>query len=158
MLSLHRSLLIELRSLHSGMLPKGVTLTVEVGRDVPDVLDLDSLRVHQILSNGLTNAIKVSFIDFTVFCLSCRSVSLLDQFPTHIPVFGVASIYRYSSWDADATNIFQSRVCACAQRTGAAARESLRRDCPSGLTSHAFRACGSASPFAYAVVTETKNQ
>ncbi len=38
-------------------------------------------------------------------------------------------------------------LCACAQRTGAAARESLRQDCPDGLTSPAFHVCGSASPF-----------
>ena len=40
-----------------------------------------------------------------------------------------------------------SRVCACAQRPGAAARELLRRDRHGGLTSPAFHACGSASPF-----------
>ena len=66
---IHRSLLTELRSLHSGMLPKGVTLTVEVGRDVPDVIELDSLRVHQILSNGLTNAIKVMQFHFIIVAL-----------------------------------------------------------------------------------------
>jgi hypothetical protein len=37
-------------------------------------------------------------------------------------------------------------VCACAKRTGAAAREALRRDRPGGITSPAFHACGSASP------------
>jgi hypothetical protein len=37
--------------------------------------------------------------------------------------------------------------CACAQRTGAAARESLQRERPGGLTSPAFHACGSASSF-----------
>ncbi len=36
---------------------------------------------------------------------------------------------------------------AYAQRTGAAVRESLRRDRPGGLTPPAFHACGSASPF-----------
>lgn len=41
------------------MLPPGVRLVVEVARDVPESLCLDSLRVHQVLSNGLTNAIKV---------------------------------------------------------------------------------------------------
>ncbi len=35
----------------------------------------------------------------------------------------------------------------CAQRTGAAARVSLRRDRPASLTSPAFHACGSDSPF-----------
>ena len=38
-------------------------------------------------------------------------------------------------------------MCARCQRTGAAARESPRRDRPVGLTSPAFHACGSASPF-----------
>ena len=36
-------------------------------------------------------------------------------------------------------------TAACANRTGAAARESLRRDRPVGLTSPAFHAYGSAS-------------
>ena len=45
--------------------------------------------------------------------------------------------------------IFASVTTACANRTGAAARESesLRRDCLGGLTSPAFHACGSVSPF-----------
>ena len=34
---------------------------------------------------------------------------------------------------------------ACAKKTGAAARESLQRDRPGGLTLPAFHACGSAS-------------
>ncbi len=50
----------------------------------------------------------------------------------------------------------QSRVCACAQRTGAAARESLRQDRSGMLTSLASRACGSAGPYSRAVITETK--
>ena len=37
--------------------------------------------------------------------------------------------------------------CVRTQRTGAAARESLRRDRPVGLASLAFHACGSAGPF-----------
>ena len=47
------------------------------------------------------------------------------------------------------TIVFKCRVCACAKRTAAAARESLRRDCFLGLTWSAFHACqcGSASPF-----------
>jgi hypothetical protein len=42
---------------------------------------------------------------------------------------------------------FQNRVFAYAQWTGAVTRESLRRDRLDGLTSPAFHACGSASPF-----------
>jgi hypothetical protein len=51
-----------------------------------------------------------------------------------------------NSRDADSSK-HTSRVCACVQRTGAAARESLRRDRPDGLTSPALPACGGASPF-----------
>jgi hypothetical protein len=40
--------------------------------------------------------------------------------------------------------MYAVRVCAHTQRTSAAARESLRRDRPVGLTSPAFRACGSS--------------
>ncbi len=43
--------------------------------------------------------------------------------------------------------MYVSRVCGCAQRTGAAARESLRRNCHGKLTLPAFHTCGSASPF-----------
>ena len=53
------------------MLPKGVTLTVEVGRDVPDLIELDSLRVHQLLSNGLTNAIKVIRFQLSFWFFLC---------------------------------------------------------------------------------------
>ena len=53
------------------------------------------------------------------------------------------------------TNMFQSRMCACTQKTGTAGRESLRRDHPGGLTSPVLHACGSASPFAHAINTET---
>jgi hypothetical protein len=49
-----------------------------------------------------------------------------------------------SEWQ---TRMYADRVCARTQRTGAAARESLRRDRPGGLTSPALHACGSASPF-----------
>ncbi len=41
--------------------------------------------------------------------------------------------------------IFPQAVCARAQKTGAAARESLWRDRPGGLTSPALYACGSAT-------------
>ncbi len=56
--------------------------------------------------------------------------------------------------------VYVSRVCACAKRTGAAARKSLRRDHPGGLTgkSPAFHACGSASPLTHAIVTVAKNR
>ena len=43
--------------------------------------------------------------------------------------------------------MYVSRVCACAKRTGAAARVSLRRDRPVEITSPAFHACGSTSLF-----------
>ncbi len=51
--------------------------------------------------------------------------------------------------------VYKNKVCACAQRNGAAAaaRESLRRDRPGELTSPV---CGSAMLFAQAVVTVTK--
>ncbi len=44
-------------------------------------------------------------------------------------------------------SILVSVTMTFANRTGTAARESLRRDCPVGLTSPVFHACGSASPF-----------
>ncbi len=44
----------------------------------------------------------------------------------------------------DSIQTYANRECACAQRSGAAARESPRRGCPVGLTCHAF---GCASPF-----------
>ena len=47
-------------------------------------------------------------------------------------------------------------MCACLKRTGAAARESLGRDRPVGLTSRAFTAAPAL--FAHAVVTETKTR
>ena len=49
-------------------------------------------------------------------------------------------------------------VCGCAQRAGAAARESLRRNRCGRLTSPAFCACGSASPFAHVAVTAFKDK
>jgi hypothetical protein len=42
---------------------------------------------------------------------------------------------------------FAKPACACAQRTGAAARELLRQDRPGGLMSPVLHTCGSASPF-----------
>ena len=56
------------------------------------------------------------------------------------------------------TGVRRKNVCVT-QRTGAAARESLWRDCPGGLTAPAFHACDSASPFRArsAVVTIAQN-
>jgi hypothetical protein len=48
------------------------------------------------------------------------------------------------------------RACTRKKKTGAAARELPRRDRPGGSTSSALHACGSASPFARAVVTVTE--
>ena len=60
--------------------------------------------------------------------------------------------YKTDNWSICALcqqgwRMYAGRVCACTQRTGAAARESLRRDRPGRLTSPAFHACGSASSF-----------
>jgi hypothetical protein len=51
-----------------------------------------------------------------------------------IPTYPHASRRDYFT----STQFFQSRVCVCTQRTGAATRESLQRDRPGGLTSHAL--------------------
>ena len=53
--------------------------------------------------------------------------------------------------------MYAGRVCACTQRTGAAGCESLRQDRPGRLTSHAFPACSSASPFRARCVVKTSS-
>ena len=53
----------------------------------------------------------------------------------------------FSCRSANSTKLLQSRVCAYAQRTGAATRKSLRYNCPGGLMSSACNACDSASRF-----------
>ena len=45
------------------------------------------------------------------------------------------------------TNLYQSSVCECMKRTGAAMCESIRRERPDRLMSPVFHACGRASPF-----------
>ncbi len=54
--------------------------------------------------------------------------------------------------------MYAGRVCARTERTGAAARESLRRDRRGGLTSPAFHTCGSASPFRARCCRESRNR
>ena len=49
----------DLLAMHRQMTPSGVKLNVVVDANVPDTVVLDPLRVHQVLTNGLTNAIKV---------------------------------------------------------------------------------------------------
>jgi signal transduction histidine kinase len=48
----------ELVSGYKSMASKGVTLVARLGEDVPKEVIMDPLRVKQILSNGLTNALK----------------------------------------------------------------------------------------------------
>ena len=85
----------------------------------------------------------------------CRCPSLLESPPLFSPpsldsASIVAALTGTQFWivsGADySTNVVQSRVCACAQRAGTAARESLRRDCTGGLTSPMLHACGSTRP------------
>ena len=54
-------LLLDLKNLHVSMVPAGVDFVFEIASDVPERVCLDSLRIQQLLSNGLTNAIKVTF-------------------------------------------------------------------------------------------------
>ena len=54
--------------------------------------------------------------------------------------------------------MYARRVRARTQRTGAAARESLRRDRPGGLTSPVLHACGSASPFSRKLLSQLPTQ
>ena len=63
----------------------------------------------------------------------------------------------HSGTRASIVSRLQLRQCVRALKGLApAARESIRRDRPIGLTPPAFHACGSASPFAHAVATVAK--
>jgi signal transduction histidine kinase len=55
-----RKLLNEIRALHMAMVSPGVAFTVDVMPTVPHTVLLDPLRIHQLISNGLTNSIKVT--------------------------------------------------------------------------------------------------
>jgi hypothetical protein len=60
--------LVDIKALHIPMVPKRVRFRIEVAQGVPKLINLDTLRIHQILSNGLTNAMKVSLLG----CKTCR--------------------------------------------------------------------------------------
>jgi hypothetical protein len=72
----------------------------------------------------------------------------------------MAVSFTFLRCDQRGWQMYAGRVRARTQRIGAAVRESPRRNSPVGLTSLAFHACGSASPFRTrsAVVTVAKNR
>lgn len=74
-----RLLLADIKALHVPMIPRGVRFVVEIATDVQRLLCLDSLRIHQLISNGLTNAIKVTIGGFHLLCpnLSGFTVSFM---------------------------------------------------------------------------------
>jgi hypothetical protein len=56
----------------------------------------------------------------------------------HKQCISTSTIPKFSRHTHHGWLFYQSSMCACAQRTGAAAHESLRRDRPGGLTSPAL--------------------
>ena len=60
----------EIKALHMAMVPQGVLFIVDVNATVPNTVFLDPLRIHQLISNGLTNALKVCD-PFLILYVSC---------------------------------------------------------------------------------------
>ena len=66
----------ELVDAYRSMGAPGVALGVEMDPTVPEKALLDPLRVKQILSNGLTNALKNTLSGTVMFKVPCRAATL----------------------------------------------------------------------------------
>jgi hypothetical protein len=96
-------------------------------------------------------------------CFSLLGMHIVFVLRLCIPAYRTLSALKRRAWTQfvrrfqryDLLSQEWRMYAGCAQRTGAAARESLQRNL---LKSPAFHACGSASPFLHAVVTVIRNK
>lgn len=73
-----RSLLEDLTVQYSRSTSSATTLTYSIDLAVPSLVICDSLRVKQVLANGITNALKATMTGIVHAHVSCVSVRLHD--------------------------------------------------------------------------------
>lgn len=84
--SLRKTLASTVRAISAHAYEKGVEIILKISPDLPDRVIGDSLRLHQIISNLLGNAIK-----FTAAGEICASFSLSGRENTHLQIQGRVS-------------------------------------------------------------------